>query len=1026
MKRKNVPSAESDPLLKAQKTSARELEKAIDLHKRGLLRDASEIYQKILGSDPGNADVLHLLGAVRRSQGDLGEAESLIKRALGIRRHPVFLNSLAILFVEQHRLHDAEELALSAREIDPEYSEAINTLGVIQLEQMRFADAEQSFRSVLAAQPSNHVAFNNLGNVLAGLGQTDAAEACYRRSLAISSGYTEAHINLNMLLLRQGRVEEAEQELEFAINSQSDLLETYVARASNCMVAGRYQESDEYLAQVIASEPKNADAHYLFALNLLRKGRFEEGWGEYEWRYSLGRKTNQRILLPDYDRPVWLGEPLDGKTILLHPEQGLGDQIQFSRYVRLLKSMGATVWVRTAPELSLLLSTIPGVDRVLSADPSQEDAFDYWSLLLSLPCRFSTTIETLPADIPYLASNPDKTGWWRQWLDENAGDKRNLPRIGLVWAGNSAHVNDWNRSISLTQFDVLAAIPALFVSLQFGARAGDISDSMSKLKLVDAFPHIKDFSDTAALVDCLDLLITVDSAPAHLAGALGKSVWTLIPWVPDWRWMVDRTDSPWYPTMRLFRQPSLGDWKSPIQAMYAALCEKYAPEKLVEIAFDEATRRKQVIAEMQTDVLRWSDQKQLELAWNARARIAAEFVPAGAKVFDIGCGAMAVEGYLPKSCSYFPCDVVARDERTVVCDLNVDPVPAAAKKCDRVTMLGVLEYLYEPTNFLSQLRQIGKPAIVSYCPVDWTQHLDRRALGWVNDLSLNELDSAFKNAGLFCRRADRIDQNQAIFLLEPGSPPKERLKKVLILSCANVGNFGDRLGYHLIHSVLPADVEVTHAFLSPWNVPDGDYDLIVLGVGNSLFAPLLTENLLRLLDKVPHKVGIFGTQYRSQLPENRLVQVIDRLDHWFARYEEDCLLYGGKHPTTHLGDWLIDAFSLSRWVEDKTLSIGDEILSDRPLDRTIQTIQRYRRVHSSRLHPLLCALTSAEQVSYSEQRDTGSDISGKFRSLLIDVFGKALPDNEFWDVDRDAVISYKSYVSSNVALLRTRLHALLS
>ena len=1028
--RKHAPVAiNSTRAAKTDHVLGEALRCAVELHAQGQFDEAQQAYQKILDQQPEHADALHLSGAIEQVRGNLAEAERLIRRALEVNRHPTFLNSLAVVLTGQRRLRDAETAALSACQIDPDYAEALNTLGVTQLEQMRFSDAEKSFRQVLALQPDHHVAYNNLGNVLSGVGQADAAEQCYRRSLEICPSDPKTHINLQMLLMRQGRLDEADRELAWvsSSNSQADLSTTLVARASSLMATGRYRESDECLRQAIATQPSNSDAHYLLGISLLREGRFSEGWSEYEWRFAPDRQSYQRILLPDYDKPMWAGESLAGKVIVLHPEQGLGDQIQFARYAKQLKSMGATVWLRTTPALAPLLSTIEGVDRVLSADLGLDDVFDYWAFYLSLPHCFATTLDTLPAQVPYLVSDPVKVEMWRKWLDEQAPEKGNLPRIGLVWAGRSTHDNDWNRSIPLAQFDSLAVVPAHFVSLQFGERASDLKDSSSRLKLIDASPLINDFADAAALIENLDLLITVDSAPAHLAGALGRSVWTLIPCVPDWRWMIDRSDSPWYPTMRLFRQQSLGDWHGAIQAVCAALCEHYAPEVLSATPLDESMRRKRVIFEQRTDVQRWSDREQLEPAWNVRAKDVSQFVPAGARVFDIGCGAMALEGFLPKTCSYVPCDVVARDARTIVCDLNAEPLPAAAAECDRITMLGVLEYLYEPAKFLQQLREIGKPAILSYCPVDWTGHLDRRALGWVNDLSLKELDRAFQSAGLFCRRADRIDQNQALFLVEPGTPPRERAKKVLVLSCANVGNFGDRLGYHLIHSVLPADVEVTHAFMSPWHVPDGDYDLLVLGVGNSLFAPLLTDDLLRLMDKIPRRIGLFGTQYRSQIPADRLRVVIDRLDHWFARYEEDSLLYGkASQRTTHLGDWLIDAFPLARWTDDETLLIGDEVLGDRPMDRTIQTIQRYRRVHSTRLHPMLCALTSAEQVAYSEQRDTGSEISGKFRSLLLDVFGKELPDNTFWDVDHDAVIAYKSRVSSNIAALRLILHEMLA
>ena len=562
------------------------LRRAIDFHTRGQFDEADRAYRQILDQQPDHADALHLSGAIEQARGNLGEAERLIRRAIDVNRHPTFLNSLAVVLTGQRRLHDAEKTALSACQIAPDYAEAFNTLGVTQQEQMRFVDAEKSFRKVLALQPNHHVAYNNLGNVLSALAQTDAAEQCYRRSISLCPGYTKTYVNLNMLLMRQGRLDEAGRAFDLVLRSTqispSDLPEVQFARAGYLACTGRYREADECLRQIIACAPNHADAHCLLGICLLREGRFLEGWPEYEWRFSPDRKSYQRMTLPNYDKPMWSGESLAGKVILLHPEQGLGDQIQFSRYAKQLKSMGATVWLRTTPTLAPLLSSIDGVDRVFSADLGLDDVFDYWIFCLSLPHRLASTLGTLPVNVPYVASDPAKVESWRKWLDEQAAGKGDLPRIGLVWAGRSTHENDWNRSIALAQFDPLAAIPALFVSLQFGERACDIKKSTSRLKLIDASPLTNDFADAAALIENMDLLITVDSAPAHLAGALGRTVWTLIPADPDWRWMVDRTDSPWYPTMRLFRQQSLGDWSGAIQEVRAALCERYATEACSE------------------------------------------------------------------------------------------------------------------------------------------------------------------------------------------------------------------------------------------------------------------------------------------------------------------------------------------------------------------------------------------------------------------------------------------------------------
>jgi hypothetical protein len=247
-------------------------------------------------------------------------------------------------------------------------------------------------------------------------------------------------------------------------------------------------------------------------------------------------------------------------------------------------------------------------------------------------------------------------------------------------------------------------------------------------------------------------------------------------------------------------------------------------------------------------------------------------------------------------------------------------------------------------------------------------------------------------------------------------------KRVAVLSYANIGNFGDRLGYHLVHGVLPPSAEVEHVFFEPWTDVDIEkFDLLIVGIGNSIFRPLLTDHLQDLVERAPKAIGIFGTQYRGAMPEKQLAALLGRLDMWFARSVEDVQFYGSHaRAVTHLGDWLIEAFPMTRAPLDDRLAIGTPVLNNLPLDRIIQEIQRHQRVFSPRLHPLLCALTSAREVEYAEQREqAGSDeVSGKFSSMLLDVFGRTYPENTPWTVDRAKVVAYKEQVAANVAGLR--------
>jgi hypothetical protein len=441
---------------------------------------------------------------------------------------------------------------------------------------------------------------------------------------------------------------------------------------------------------------------------------------------------------------------------------------------------------------------------------------------------------------------------------------------------------------------------------------------------------------------------------------------------------------------------------------------------------DEIGRRRRIIASRLTDMDRWANPSQLEPTWEARAIFAKDFITAGAKVMDIGCGAMKLERHLPFGCSYVPCDLVARDDRTVVADLNETGIPEKhVTEADLIVMLGVWEYLYKPDEIFSAFAKTGKPILCSYCARELTAHLDRGALGWVNDFSLPEFLELARSNGYRLAVQKQIDSLQYLFkfVCSSDSPAPTR-KRVHVISYNNVGNFGDRLGFHMLNDVLPPHSEVSWGNFRPFTtVPEG-LDLLVVGIGNSLFGDLIDDQLIQSTKKARASIGIFGTQYHPLLPRNRLTNLLDSLTHWFARYEEDIQLYGrGRSNVSHLGDWLINAFPLAMATDDKVLNIGKEIWNDLPLDRTIQFIQRHRRVFSERVHPLLCALTSANEVAYKEQRESGNPAvsSGKFRSMLIDIFDQTFSENVVWRVDRDKVAVYKEQVRRRTDELRSYL-----
>ncbi len=452
---------------------------------------------------------------------------------------------------------------------------------------------------------------------------------------------------------------------------------------------------------------------------------------------------------------------------------------------------------------------------------------------------------------------------------------------------------------------------------------------------------------------------------------------------------------------------------------------------------DEIARRKQRVAARVTDAERWSQRESLSPQWGYRAGLAAQMISASSQVLDIGCGAMDLERALPEGCTYQPCDLVARDERTIVCDLNGGEFPEGASP-DVVAMLGVLEYVLDPLELLQKIRALNRPLVCSYSITDRSPRMDRASQGWMNDFDFASLQALMAQAGFRLQCRQEIDPLQDIFKWVPDDPAAAArqaiaTKKVAVLSYYKYPNFGDRLGFHVINSLMPANVVVTHVALDPWEVPDEAFDLVILGMGNSLNAPAIAmPQLRRLMDATPHTVGIFGTQFKEQYSGRIDPEVFDallsNLTTWWARYEEDISAFGrGRGNARHLGDFLISAFPMATPTLDRTLFIqADMKFQAVSLDRTIQQIQSYRRVSSARIHPLLCALTSAEQVAYQEQRESnGTGVSGKFRSQLYDVFGRTYDENKLFDVDRDAVVRYKCLVQANMRELQGEIARLL-
>ncbi len=406
-------------------------------------------------------------------------------------------------------------------------------------------------------------------------------------------------------------------------------------------------------------------------------------------------------------------------------------------------------------------------------------------------------------------------------------------------------------------------------------------------------------------------------------------------------------------------------------------------------------------------------------ATDARAELAAQFIPAGSRVLDLS-SATTLQHLLPTGCSY----------QSSVGDFNAGAFPTqAAANSDIIVMLGALEPIADVESFFTHLRFCKQDVILSYCATDLPGSGDRAARGFANAFSFYDLALLFDRYGFRIECTAPIDAGQVLMRLTP----TERLKpvaacSVAVVSDSDLGTFGGRLGCQMINALLPGEAEVHHLGFGTLDQARDKYDLVVLGIGNGMFQPLLGDDVLDIVARGRAAIGIFGTQYRELIPRVGLDRLIERLDTWFARYEDDVLLYGrGRNNVTHLGDWLIDQFPMNTSSVDEPLQIVDEIRPDHALDCAMQIIQRHKNVYSSRLHPLLCALTSAELVAYAEQTSEQMPdvVSGTFRSMLIDIFGRSYPEKQFFMVDRDAVRRYKARVHRNVARVGERIDAIL-
>ena len=558
-------------------------------HQSGLLADAEAVYRSILHDEPDHEQALHYLGLLALDMGLPAEAASCWRRVLMIR--PDHVPAMVNLANALQRDGDADgaiswcEAALARA---PRTLAARMTLGSAFLAKGRVAEAVLVYRASIAAgataparaglaiallhdgdpqtalqeaevatlqQPTLADGWFARGTALSTLKRSAEGVVALERAVYYAPRHAHARLNLGNALFDLDRLDEAEAALRHAIALDPRIPEAHASLGCLLAGAGRLAEAKVACATAIRLRPAFATAHWNLSFAHLLDGDFTPGWEEYEWRKQHDRFARD---FPCRAGPEWCGEDLSGRTLLVHAEQGLGDTIQFARYLPLLATRGARVILACARPLIALLNPLAEVVDRTETWP----AHDFWVDQMSLPRRLATTIDGIPAAGGYLHATPARTAKW-------AGRLSRGPRVGVVWAGNPEHSNDRRRSLPI---EVLAPIFAVlgceFVSLQVGARSAEIT---KRFGVADNSADLSDFSETAALVAALDLVIAVDTSTAHLAGALGCPTWVLLPLAPDWRWMTGRADSPWYASVRLFRQTRAGDWSGPIAEIAAAL-----------------------------------------------------------------------------------------------------------------------------------------------------------------------------------------------------------------------------------------------------------------------------------------------------------------------------------------------------------------------------------------------------------------------------------------------------------------------
>ena len=500
-----------------------------------------------------------------RLAGRLAEAEALCRQVLEIEpANALAHQNMGLVLFEAGRYEDALVSLGKALQNDPASHHVYNAIGAAHQKLGRLPEAIAGYETALRLNKDFVDAYSNLGVALLESDGTHAAAAVLREGLRLAPDRPNLHSNMAVVLTKARRPDEAEVHLREAVRLDPNYVEAHKNLAVVLIQQARPLEALRHFEIALRLQPESPRAHFDLALTLLALGRYAEGWREAEWRWQV---PSLALVKRPFEEPQWKGEEISRKTLMLYGEQGFGDILQFSRYVPLAAARAKRLSVEAPPALERLFRLSFARDNIRIVPLATNfpgvaglPKCDYSAPLLSLPLAFGTTLETIPAESPYLAADAAEIAAWSRRLAELP-----QPRVGLVWAGAAANPRDRERSIALARLAPLAEVEGVaFISLQKDATAAQAAAPPPRMKLHDFTAELADFAATAALISALDLVISVDTAVVHLAGALGKPVWLLNPFETDWRWLIGRDDSPWYPRLRILRQPRLDDWDSVI------------------------------------------------------------------------------------------------------------------------------------------------------------------------------------------------------------------------------------------------------------------------------------------------------------------------------------------------------------------------------------------------------------------------------------------------------------------------------